>query len=125
MREIEEIVPDDDQSLSDEIEHDAGDIDHINDDTDINYSNASSNDSNMLSYAGAGFGASPMLPTYSPIADIDMNLNMVMPSINFSDMLVPCEIDVLSQAAGMYNAGDMFYDGPQTFQPQQAAAYGP
>ena len=130
MKEIEEVVPDDEHLLPDEAEHDDSEEcenDQAEDDVYASYSSLSPIDPNMLSYTIGGFETSPISATCSPDTEVDfaMDMNMPMSTMSFDDMMMPCNSEMLSQGTGMYHAGDMFYGGAPSFLPQQTMAYGP
>lgn len=121
MKELEEYVPDDEQSLSDEAEQDDGEDcenDQADDDAYADCPSFSSVDPNMLNYTVGGFESSSISTNYSPSTEVDftMDVNMPLSAMSFDDML--------SQGTGMYNAGEIFYGGAPRFPSEQTLAHG-
>jgi hypothetical protein len=121
IREVEEIVPDNAQPPSNEGDaEDADDIDleHI-DEAVADYASISQVDPTTLSFAGSAFDNSPV-SGYMSTFPTDVNVNMT--NVNFEELMMPCESDIMAQTTGMY-AGDVFTDGSQGYLPQQTVAY--
>ena len=109
MREVEEVVPDDESSLEDDLEHGDIESDQIDDCPTQDHSSLSPVDCNAFNHAGAGFSVSPMLADFSASFPGEYT--------NFPDPLA-------LHSAGVINISDGSYDGAQAYMPQQMLAYG-
>lgn len=118
MREIEEIVPDDESSLPDDDHDIAGepDIDQFRNLASFDFSIESPIDQTTFDGTGAGF--SPMSAGYSPgLRDpMTMNMSMDLPNLSFQETMFP-------QALGMIDTDDMLYGALPGFLPQQGLAF--
>jgi hypothetical protein len=121
MKEVEEIVTDDLPPLDDLEGEDIG-AEQPDDLSSPDYLDMPPLDPNALSYAGANFDNSPIANTCSPIFVNDMGINMAQ--VNFADMMLHCEGDLMSQATGTYGGNDIFIDPSQGYL-QHAVAFEP
>jgi hypothetical protein len=117
MKEIEEMVTDDLPPLEDPND-DAGedvDPDQVDDLTSPELLDMSPADPNAFSCTGSNFNNSPIDIDCSPMFIGDMEMNMNIPNVNFTDMMLHCEGDLMSQAASLYSGSDMFTNANQAY----------
>jgi hypothetical protein len=123
LREIEEIVPDDAPSPSDDIDDEAGDnidLDLDNDCAEYDYSTMPITDSRALSFTGS-FSTSPLNTSYSPSFNHDLNISM--PTVGFGGLTGHYEGGQMPQSAGILDGNDMLFNTGNTILCPSAMAY--